>query len=96
MDTTGYRKSLLYTIRERQLKFFGHIIRAGGLEKLSWSAKIFGNKREERNVQNKNHRQFKQICIHKEGTNNKLMRKTENREGWRAMIIDICKTRPDI
>ncbi|GFN81623.1 hypothetical protein PoB_000812900 [Plakobranchus ocellatus] len=44
MDITGYKKSLLYIIRERQFKIFVHINRAGGLEKLLWSAKICGNK----------------------------------------------------
>ncbi|GFN89911.1 endonuclease-reverse transcriptase [Plakobranchus ocellatus] len=41
-DMAGCKRSLLNTIRERQLKIFGLIFRAGGVEKLLWSAKIYG------------------------------------------------------
>ncbi|GFO22839.1 hypothetical protein PoB_004934400 [Plakobranchus ocellatus] len=59
MDMAGYKRSLLNTIRERQLNFFGHIIRAGGLEKLLWSAKLL--KQEQRKTTHKIHRHFNQI-----------------------------------
>ncbi|GFO35338.1 hypothetical protein PoB_006184300 [Plakobranchus ocellatus] len=63
--------SLLNTIRERQLKFFGHIIRAGGLEKLLvlWSAKICGNKSRGRQ-RTKFTDSLKKFATNKEGTNN--------------------------
>ena len=33
MEMAGYKRSLLKTIRKRQLQFFGHIKRADGIEK---------------------------------------------------------------
>ncbi|GFO02054.1 endonuclease-reverse transcriptase [Plakobranchus ocellatus] len=79
MDMAGYKRSLLNIIRERQLDFYGHIIRAGGLEKLLWSPKMCGNKSKGRQ-----HTTFtdnlNKFGTNKEGTNNELKRKTENRE----------------
>ena len=44
MEMAGYKRSLLKTIRKRQLQFFGHINRADGLEKKILSGKICGTK----------------------------------------------------
>ena len=41
---TGYKRFLLKTIRKRQLQFFGHIIRADGIEKQISSGEICGTK----------------------------------------------------
>jgi len=94
MEMAGYKRSLLNTIRERQLKFFGHIIRADGLEKLLWSGKICGNKSRGRQ-RTEFTDSLNKFAMNKEGTNNELMRGTENRKKWRAMIVDVCRTRPD-
>ncbi|GFO40079.1 hypothetical protein PoB_006658400 [Plakobranchus ocellatus] len=51
-------------------------------------------KQEKKKTAHKMH-SLNKFAMNKEGTNNELMRKTENREGWRAMIVDVCKTRPD-
>ena len=40
MEMAGYKRSLLKTIRKRQLHFLGHISRADGLEKRILSGKI--------------------------------------------------------
>ena len=48
MAMAGYKRSLLKTIRKRQLQFFGHINRADGLEKLILSGRICGTKSRER------------------------------------------------
>ncbi|GFO12704.1 endonuclease-reverse transcriptase [Plakobranchus ocellatus] len=60
VDMAGYNRSLLNTIRERQLKILGHIIRAGGLEKLMECQNMC--KQEQRKTTHKIHSQFKQIC----------------------------------
>ena len=51
MEMAGCKRSLLKTIRKRQLQFFGHINRADGLEKQILSGKIWGTKRREDNAQ---------------------------------------------
>ena len=44
-------RSMLKTIRKRQLKFVGHVVRKNGLEKLVLEGKIEGKKtREEDNA----------------------------------------------
>ena len=56
MEMAGYKTSLLKTIRIRQLQFFGHIRRAGGLEKQILSGKLARfevPKAEEDNAHNK-------------------------------------------
>ncbi|GFO03297.1 hypothetical protein PoB_002980200 [Plakobranchus ocellatus] len=93
MDMAGYERSLLNTIKERQRKIFSHIIRADRLETLLWNAKICGNKSRGRQ-RTKFTDSVNKFTTNKEGTNNELMRKTENRVGWRAMIVDVHKTRP--
>ena len=44
IEMAGYKRSLLKTMRKRQLQFCGHINRADGLEKQILSGKICGNK----------------------------------------------------
>ena len=44
MQMTGYKRSLLKTIRKRQLQFFGHVNRADGIEKQILCGKICGTK----------------------------------------------------
>ena len=52
-EMAGLKRSLLKTIRKRQLQFFWHLNRAGGLEKQILSEKICGTKKaEEDNAQN--------------------------------------------
>ena len=50
MEMAGYKRSLLKTIRKRQLQFFGHINRADGLEKQILSGKICGTQSRRRQV----------------------------------------------
>ena len=50
MEMAGYKRSLLKTIRKRQLQFFGRINRADGLEKQILSGKICGTKSRRRQV----------------------------------------------
>ena len=44
MEMAGYKRSQLKTIRKRQLQFWRHINRAGGLEKQILTGKICGIK----------------------------------------------------
>ena len=93
MKMAGYKRSLLNTIRRRQLKFFGHVNRAGGLEKLLLCGKICGKKsRGKQRIKFTD--SLNTFTTNKRGTNNELIRKTENRTEWRAMTVDVCQ--PDL
>ena len=78
---TGYKRSLLKTIRIRQLQFFGHIIRADGLEKQILSGEIFGTKSKGRQ-HTKYTDSLNNFVTRKESPNNELIRRTDDREDW--------------
>ena len=93
MEMAEYKRSLLNTIRKRQLKFFGHVNRADGLEKLLLSGKICGKKSRGKQ-RTKFTDSLNAFATNNKGTKNELIRRTEKRDEWRAMIVDVCKTRP--
>ena len=57
MEMAGYKRSLLETIRKRQLQFFGNINRADGLEKIN-NIEWKGLYQKQRKTMHKIHRQF--------------------------------------
>ena len=86
---TGRKRFLLKTIRKRQLQFFWHLIRADGLEKQILSGKIWvpksrGRQRIKYSLNN--------FVTRKESPNNELIRRTDDREDWEAMIADVCNS----
>ena len=85
----GYTRSLLKTIRKRQLQFFGHINRADGLEKEILSGKICETKSRGRQ-RTKYTDSLNNFVTRKESPNNELIRRTDDREGSKAIITDVC------
>ena len=80
MEMAGYKRSLLKTIRKRQLQFFWHINRADGLEKQILSGKICGTK--SRGRQRKKYTDIlNNFVTRKESPNNELIRRTDARGG---------------
>ena len=90
---TGHKRFVLKTIRKRQLKFFWHLIRADELEKEILSGKICGTKSKGRQ-RTKYTDSLKNSVTRKESPNNELIRRTDDREDWEAMIADVCNS-PD-
>ena len=89
METAGYKRPLLQTIRKRQLQFFGHIHRDDGLEKQILSGKICSTK--SRGIQRKKYTDsLNSFVTSKESPNNELTRRADNREDWKAMIAGVC------
>ena len=88
---TGYKRFLPNTIRKRQLQFFGHIIRADGLEKQILSGEICGTKSKGRQRTNYTD-SLNNFVTKKESPNNELIRRTDDREDWEAMIADVCNS----
>ena len=89
MEMARYNRCLLKTIRKRQLQVFGHINSADGLEEHILSGKIFGVK-----IIGRQHTKYtdslNNFIMRKESPNNELIRRTEGREDWKAMIADVC------
>ena len=86
MEMSGYKRSL---IKKRQLQFFGHIKRADGLEKQILRGKMCGTKSRERQ-RTKFPDSLNNFVTRKESPNNELIRRTDDREDWKAMIADVC------
>ena len=89
MGLAGYRRALMKTIRRRQLEFFGHINRADRLEKQLLCGKICG-KRSRGRQRTKYTDSLNNFATGKKSHVNELIRKTDNREEWRAMIAYVC------
>ena len=89
MEMAGYQRSLLKTIRKRQIQFFWHINTADGLEKQIFSGKICGTKSRGRQP-TKYTDSLNNFVTRKESPNNELIRRTDNREGSKAMIANVC------
>jgi len=84
---------LIKTIRKRQMKFLGHICRKDGIEKQVLCGKI-----EERRGKGRQRNTFinslNNYATDGSISNAELIRKTEDREVWCAMVVDVC-SRPD-
>ena len=89
LEETNQERSLINTIRKRQLKFLGHICRHKGLEFLSLTGKIEGKRSRGRQRIT-----FLESLNSWVTGNNKdnitFLRMKENREKWRIMIVDVC------
>ena len=89
LEETNQERSLINTIRKRQLKFLGHICRHKGLEFLSLTGKIEGTRSRGRQRIT-----FLDSLSSFVTGNNKdniaLLRMTEDRDRWRIMIADVC------
>ena len=89
LEETNQERSLINTIRKRQLKFIGHICRHKGLEFLSLTGKIEGTRSRGRQKFT-----FLDSLSSLVTGNNKdniaLLRMTEDRDRWRIMIADVC------
>lgn len=88
MEMAKYTRSLLKVIRHRQLKFFGHIIRADRLEKQLLCGKIEGVK--SRGRQRTEYTDSLSSFVTGKKSAIQLIRRSADRDGWKAMIADVC------
>ena len=84
---------LIFYLRffKHQLQFFWHINRADGLEKQILSGKICGTKSRGRQ-RTKCTEGLNKFVPRKESPNNELIRRTDDREDWKAIIADTCNS----
>ena len=89
LEMANKERSLMKTIRKRQMKFMGHVYRKQGIEHLSMTGKINGRRSKARQheiyVDSLN-----TWATSKEMTNNQFMNASYDRERWRAMAVNAC------
>ncbi|GFN85306.1 endonuclease-reverse transcriptase [Plakobranchus ocellatus] len=86
LKEANFERSLIKTIRQRQLQFLGHMCRHKDLERLVITGKIEGKRNRQRITFIEN---LKPWAIGK-GSNNNFIRLTENRHELRNMIANVC------
>ena len=87
MEMDGYKRSLLKTIRKRQIQFFGHINRADGLgEQIEWKDLWY---QKQRKTTHKYSDSLHNFVTRKESPNMGSSGELTT-EGWKAMIADVC------
>ena len=87
LKEANLERTLLKTIRQRQLQFLGHIYRNKGLEHLAITGKIEGKRSRGRQ------RVTFVYSIDTWSLNiggNNFLRQAEDRSEWRAMIANVC------
>ena len=89
MEMARYTRSQLKTIRKDKYFFFYYLNRADGQENQNIEWKICGNKSRERQ-NTKYPDSLNNIVTRKESPSNKLIRRTDDSEDWKAMIADVC------
>jgi len=84
-----WKRCLMNTIRYRQLKFLGHIIRKGCLEHLVLSGKINGKKDKGR--QRIKYLENMNLWIEKQGYEQiDFLHAALDRKNWRIMLANVC------
>ena len=89
LDDAGVKRSLIKTIRKRQLQFLGHLNRHKGLEHLALTGKIEG-KRSQGRQRTKYLNSLNKWTTNNGLDNNRFLRISDDREEWRVMITDVC------
>ena len=88
LKIVGMERDLLVTIRKRQLKFVGHIMRKGGLEKLVLEGKVAGTRQRGRRRLN-----FIGGLASAVGCSAvEVLRRAADRTGFRNMIANVSPT----
>ena len=93
IEEAGIKRSLIKTIRKRQLQFLGHLNRHKGLEHLALTGKIDGNRSRGRQrikfLDSLN--KWTSVNLNKKPKDNSsFLAMSEDRDVWRAMITDVC------
>ena len=79
---------------QKKTTIFWHIIRADGLEKQTLNGKIICGIKNIGRQRTKYTDSLNKVVTRKESPNIELIRRTDDREDWKAMIADVYN-RPD-
>ncbi|GFN85266.1 endonuclease-reverse transcriptase [Plakobranchus ocellatus] len=88
LKETNLERSLIETIKQRQLQFFGHICRHKSLEHLAITGKIEG--KHNRGRQRITFIESLKSWAADKGSNNNFINLTENRIEWMNKIANAC------
>ena len=89
LEQAETKRSLIQTIRKRQLQFLGHLNRHKCIEHLALTGKIEGKKSKGRpRITYLNN--LNSWVTKKEKSNISFLRVSDQREEWRTMITDVC------
>ena len=89
LEMANTQRSLMNTVRTRQMKFIGHVYRNEGLEHLGMTGKIEG--RRSRGRQRGTYvESLNTWATAKEMSNNSFMRASYERRQWRTMTVNAC------
>jgi len=83
----GVQRTLIMTIRQRQLDFFGHVMRRQGLQALVVSGKVEG--RRARRRQRQKYLDSLCTCLEDNVSPTQLIRATEDRLLWHDMVANV-------
>ena len=83
----GEQEPLLTTAKTRKLRWFGHVTRSGGLAKTFLQGTVNGTRRRgrQRKRWEDNIREWTGLTLYK------AMRETEDRDGWKRIIKNVCE-----
>ena len=87
--TLNVQRSLLKTIRKRQMEFLGHVCRRRGLEFLSLTGKVEGKR--DRGKQRITF--LDSLCNSATGGQSKglnFLKLSDDRDVWRGMVANVC------
>ena len=90
LDEAHVGRSMLKTIRKRQMQFLGHLNRHKGLEHLALTGKIEG-KRGRGRPRTTYLGNLNKWVTGKDQGNIAFLRASEQRNEWKAMIDDVCR-----
>ena len=79
-------REILTHIRERQLRFLGHVLRRDGIEKLVVEGKLEGRKSRGRP---RNNYIYKQMKITGETSTAKFLQRAQQRRDWHDMVVNV-------
>ena len=90
LDEAHVGRSMLKTIRKRQMQFLGHLNRHKGLEHLALTGKIEG-KRGRGRPRTTYLGNLNKWVTGKDQGNVAFLRASEQRNEWKTMIADVCR-----
>ena len=89
LEDAETKRSLIKTIRKRQMEFLGHLNRHKDLEHLALTGKIEGKR--SRGRKRLTYLESLNVWVTgKERNNAEFLRISEDRVEWRRMITDVC------
>ena len=89
LKTACISRELINTIRNRQMKFLGHIYRKNGIERLALCGKISG-KRDRGRQRLTYVESLNEWATNNNISNNNFLQIANNRKEWRVMTADVC------